>query len=233
VVVKVTTDDYRSVGVLYDDVSDDFRDSHNSLLQVLLFSWIEIAVENLDIVVAELQLGPREICSEWLHELESGVVSRRIPASATALLQGLVRPKATEIEWRLQLGLIETDHLRSVVFQEIIYDLLLGLRVQTSDIEGDQFELSPFSFDSGEISIDSGSLFVGDCVPSTVSVASSIPTRTVVFLFGLLLLWYQSRVDLAIGLIPSESSGIFLGLLLLLRQLLIFNTSSVMLFNAV
>ncbi len=119
------------------------------------------------------------------------------------------------------------------MFQEIIYDLLLGLRVQTSDIEGDQFELSPFSFDSGEISIDSGSLFVGDCVPSTVSVASSIPTRTVVFLFGLLLLWYQSRVDLAIGLIPSESSGIFLGLLLLLRQLLIFNTSSVMLFNAV
>ena len=64
VVVKVTTDDYRSVGVLSDDVSDDFRDSHSSLLQVLLFSWMEIAVENLDIVVAELQLGPTEICSE-------------------------------------------------------------------------------------------------------------------------------------------------------------------------
>ena len=82
------------------------------------------------------------------------------------------------------------------MFQEIIYDLLLGLRVQTSDIEGDQLELPPFSFDSGEISIDSGSLFVGECVPSTVPVASSIPTRTVIFSFGLLLLWYQSRVDL-------------------------------------
>ena len=64
VVVEVTTDDYRSVGVLRDDVSDDFRDSHSSLLQVLLFSWMEIAVENLDVVVAELQLGPAEICSE-------------------------------------------------------------------------------------------------------------------------------------------------------------------------
>ena len=54
VVVEVTTDDYRSVGVLPDDVSDNFSDSHSSLLQVLLFSWMEIAVENLDIVVAEL-----------------------------------------------------------------------------------------------------------------------------------------------------------------------------------
>ena len=38
VVVEVTTDDDRSVGVLPDDVSDDFRDSHSPLLQVLLFS---------------------------------------------------------------------------------------------------------------------------------------------------------------------------------------------------
>ena len=64
VVVKVTTDDYRSVGVLPDDISDNFRDSHSSLLQVLLLSWMKIAIENLDIVVAELQLGPTEICSE-------------------------------------------------------------------------------------------------------------------------------------------------------------------------
>ena len=64
VVVKVTTDDYRSVGVLPDDVPDDFRDSHSSLLQVLLFSRMEIAVEDLDIFVAELQLGPTEICAE-------------------------------------------------------------------------------------------------------------------------------------------------------------------------
>ncbi len=64
VVVEVTADDYRSVGVLPDDVSDNFRDSHGPLLQVLLLSWMKIAVENLDIVVAELQLGPTEICSE-------------------------------------------------------------------------------------------------------------------------------------------------------------------------
>jgi hypothetical protein len=64
VVVKVTTDDYRSGEVLPDDFSDDFRDSHSSLLQVLLFFRMEIAIENLDIVVAELQLGPTEIRSE-------------------------------------------------------------------------------------------------------------------------------------------------------------------------
>ncbi len=109
------------------------------------------------------------------------------------------------------------------MLQEIKDDLLLGLQVQTSDIEGDQFELLPFSLDSGEIFIYSRCLFVGDCVSSTVSVASSIPTRTVGFSFGLLLLWYwyQSRVDLAIGSIPSDPIGIFFGLLLLVRQLLI------------
>jgi hypothetical protein len=64
VVVKVTTDDYRSVGVLPNDVSDDFRDSHSSLFQVLLFSRMEIAIENLDVLVAELQLGPAEIGAE-------------------------------------------------------------------------------------------------------------------------------------------------------------------------
>ena len=81
----------------------------------------------------------------------------------------------------MQLGLIETDHLRSVVFQEIVNDLLFGLLVETSNVEGDQFELPPFSLDSFEISIYSGSLFLGECVSSTVPVASSIPSRTVVF----------------------------------------------------
>jgi hypothetical protein len=60
VVVKVTTYDYRSAGVLSDDVSDDLRYSCCPVFQVLLFSWLEIAVENLDVLVAELQLSPTE-----------------------------------------------------------------------------------------------------------------------------------------------------------------------------
>ena len=54
VVVKVTTNDYRSSGVLSDDVPHHFCHSYCSLLQVLLLSRLEIAVENLDIVVAQL-----------------------------------------------------------------------------------------------------------------------------------------------------------------------------------
>ena len=64
VVVEVTTDDDRSVWVLPDDVPHHFCHSHRSLPQVLLLSRLEIAVENLDIVVAELQLGRAEICAE-------------------------------------------------------------------------------------------------------------------------------------------------------------------------
>ena len=54
VVVEVTTNDYRSIGVLLDDVPHHFCHSYRSLLQVLLLSRLEIAVENLDIVVAQL-----------------------------------------------------------------------------------------------------------------------------------------------------------------------------------
>ena len=53
-VVEVTTDNYRSVRVLPDDISDDFTHSLGSLLQVRLFSRLQVAIENLDVVVAEL-----------------------------------------------------------------------------------------------------------------------------------------------------------------------------------
>ena len=67
VVVKISTYDYRSAGVLSDDVPDDLCHSCCSVLQVLLFSWLEIAVENLNVLVAELQLSPTEECPECLH----------------------------------------------------------------------------------------------------------------------------------------------------------------------
>ena len=67
VVIEVATYNYRSAGVLPDDVSDDLRHSYCPILQVLLFSWLEIAVENLNVLVAELQLSPTEECPECLH----------------------------------------------------------------------------------------------------------------------------------------------------------------------
>ena len=75
VVVKVTTNDYRSIGVLSDDAPHHFCHSHRSLLQVLLFSRLEIAVQNLNIVVAELQLSPTEIGAKCLHQLQMGIGS--------------------------------------------------------------------------------------------------------------------------------------------------------------
>ena len=75
VVVKVTTYDYRSSGVLPDNVSGDLDHPLGSFLQVLLFARLEIAVKNLDIFAAELQLGPTEISAKCLHQLQSGVGS--------------------------------------------------------------------------------------------------------------------------------------------------------------
>ena len=67
VIVKITTYDYRSIGVLSDNVSGDFNHPFSSLIQVLLFSRLEITVENMNVFVAELQLGPTEIAAKCLH----------------------------------------------------------------------------------------------------------------------------------------------------------------------
>ena len=67
VVVKVTTYNYRSIGVLSNDVSGDFDHPFSSLLQVLLFARLKITVENLNIFVAELELSPTEISTKCFH----------------------------------------------------------------------------------------------------------------------------------------------------------------------
>ena len=64
VVVEVTTHDYRSAGVLPDDVPDDLGHSYGPLFQVLLLSGLEIAVENLNVLVVELKLRPTEISAK-------------------------------------------------------------------------------------------------------------------------------------------------------------------------
>ena len=75
VVVEVNTHDYRSAGVLPDDVPDDLGHSYGPLFQVLLFSRLEIAVQNLNVFVAEFQLSPAEKYPKCLHQLQSGVGS--------------------------------------------------------------------------------------------------------------------------------------------------------------
>jgi hypothetical protein len=67
VVVKVTTDDYRSSWVLPDNVPGDLDHPLGSLFQVLLFTRLKIAVENLNVFVAELKLSPTEIGAKCLH----------------------------------------------------------------------------------------------------------------------------------------------------------------------
>jgi hypothetical protein len=72
VVVEVTTNDYRSSGVLPDNVSGDLDHPFGSLFQVLLFTRLKIAVENLNVFVAKLKLSPTEIGAKCLHQLQMG-----------------------------------------------------------------------------------------------------------------------------------------------------------------
>jgi len=91
-------------------------------------------------------------------------------------MHGLKRPEPTKIEWGLQLGLAEADHLRSVVLQEIVDDLLFGLLIKSSDIKGDEFKLTPFRSHFCEITVDVLSVPVGSIVSPVLSVVCSIPT---------------------------------------------------------
>ena len=63
-VVEVPTDNDRSVWVLTYDIPDDVQDSFGSVLQVLLFSRVEITVKYLDVCVAELELSPTHVSPE-------------------------------------------------------------------------------------------------------------------------------------------------------------------------
>ena len=72
----------------------------------------------------------------------------------------------------MQLGLAEADHLRSVVLQQVIHDLLLGLLVQSSDIKGNEFELIPLRSHFREISVDLLTVTIRRCTLSVFSVAS-------------------------------------------------------------
>ena len=67
VVVKVKTYDNRSIGVLWDDASSDFNHPFSSLFQVRFFTELKIEVENLNVLVAELELSPTKISPKCLH----------------------------------------------------------------------------------------------------------------------------------------------------------------------
>jgi hypothetical protein len=137
-------------------------------------------------------------------------------------MHGLERPEPTKEEWVLQLGLTETDHLRSIVFKEIVYDLLFRLLVETSDIEGDESELLPVGFHFREISLDPRSVFVGECISPVFSVSRSTPTVPLIFLLGLLLPRCYLVFRIFGGSSPTITTGFWLGHLTLLSQSLDF-----------
>jgi hypothetical protein len=97
-------------------------------------------------------------------------------------VHSLIRPEPVEIKRGLQLGLVEADHLWAVVLQQIVDDLLLRLGVETSDIEGDKFELLPLGFYVGEFSINSLSLSFRQDVSSVLSVTTSTSICILIFL---------------------------------------------------
>jgi hypothetical protein len=68
------------------------------------------------------------------------------------------------------------------MLQQVIDNLLFGLLVKSTDIEGDEFEFTPFFPHFREVSVDMLLVPVGRYIFPVFSVTSSISTVVFVFL---------------------------------------------------
>ena len=82
----------------------------------------------------------------------------------------------------MQLGLAEADHLRSIVLQQVIDNLLFGLLVQSSDVEGNEFELIPLISHISEITVDFLPSTIGECILPVISVTRLFCITASIFL---------------------------------------------------
>ena len=69
------------------------------------------------------------------------------------------------------------------MLQQVIDYLLFGVLVQSSNIEGDEFELIPFGSHFREISVDLLSSTIGECVLPVFSVTRLISVAVSIFLW--------------------------------------------------
>ena len=124
VVVEVPTDDDRGVRVLPGDVLGDIDNSFGAVFQLLLLSWLDVAVEDLHSVGTDFQLCPAQVGTHGLHQRQLRIGERRRPSANMALGIGLERPVAVEKEWTLKLCLVETYELWSVLGEDLVHLML-------------------------------------------------------------------------------------------------------------
>ena len=141
VVVEVAADDNGGIGILLGDVPGDIHHSLCPILQLLLLSRFQVAVEHLDSMCSDLQLSPAEICPNGLHHGQLCVGQRGCPCSTIPLSRCLERPIVVEVESTLQFCLIETHEVGFVEAENLIHLLLLGLSVEASHIVAQHGEL--------------------------------------------------------------------------------------------
>ena len=67
-VVEVPTDDDRGMRVLPGDVFGDIDNFLGTILQLLLLTRLDVAVEHLDRVSADFKLGPTKMCAYGLQQ---------------------------------------------------------------------------------------------------------------------------------------------------------------------
>ena len=68
VVVEVPTDDDKGMRVLFDDVLGDIHNLPCPVFQLLLLPRLDVAVEDLDSMVGDLQLRPAQVGTHGLDE---------------------------------------------------------------------------------------------------------------------------------------------------------------------
>ena len=135
VVVKVTTHHDTCIDILSIDVIDDFSDSPRSFLLERLLSRFEVAIEYLHLSVASCQTHPAKVGAECFYQGQFYLVGGSCPTSTVALQHCLVGPVIIQVEWILQLGLIQADEVNLILTNELTDRPLFLFPIEASYVE--------------------------------------------------------------------------------------------------
>ena len=141
VIVEITTHHDRSISILSQDVLDDIRHSHCSLLLEVLFPWFEVAIQHLHLTISSCHSHPTKVGAECFHQGHSHFRGSRYPTPPIPLQHRLVRPVVVEVEWNLEFGFVQADQVGCFMLNEVTDHFLFCFSVEASNVEGDHGDL--------------------------------------------------------------------------------------------
>ena len=102
----------------------------------------EIAVEYMYLLCTRGKCGPIKGSTQRFHQREACTRGGRCPAPTVSLKHCLVCPEVLQVKLILELGLVETNYMRSGLLDNSVQSKLLRCTIETSYVEFKDGELT-------------------------------------------------------------------------------------------